>query len=156
MSSFLNVIVALTNVVACLPLRLLWHQRDYVTWGCLAFLATFSFASHLCESHKHGMKGFDVPRHVSYLLNRFDVLGCVLLGLRSSYLWMAEYWPNPRRHQLYMAAWALTCLWVSEYDKYNPKRRTLYVVCHSIWHVLAYLLLGHYLWTFGHVANGNT
>jgi len=144
MSSYLNVVVALTNFAAYVPLCALWYQRDYTTWSCLVFLATFSFVSHLYESHKHGMKGFGTPVFVSYLLNRLDVLGCVLLGLRGSYLWYYEFWPFPT--QLVVAGCALICLGVSEYDKYNPKRRTLYVVCHSIWHVLAYLWLGQYLW----------
>lgn len=30
---------------------------------------------------------------------------------------------------------------ISEYDKYNPNLRTLYMITHSIWHIMIYAFL---------------
>ena len=104
-----------------------------------AFVGSFSFLSHLAENHKHGMPGIGFSPNVSYILNRFDVLGVVLVALRMIYLY---YWKrgisitlfleNPYLTSLLILA--VACNLISEHDKYNQELKWRYIVCHSIWH----------------------
>ena len=52
-----NVIVALSNYPAILPINTALDNRDFGTFAVINFVATASFISHLFENHKHGMPG---------------------------------------------------------------------------------------------------
>lgn len=78
LSNFYNILLCASNFMAIYPLTDLWYNKDYVTWTCLFFLTLFSAISHLFEGYKHGMYGFGTPPYIFYILNRFDVYGCVV------------------------------------------------------------------------------
>lgn len=77
----LNYIVALSNLPILCPLKLAIMNGDYWTGASIGFVGSMSFISHLIENHKHGMEGIGLSKQVSYLLNRFDVLGCVIFSV---------------------------------------------------------------------------
>lgn len=145
LSNIYNILLCASNFMAIYPLTDLWYSEDYVTWTFLVFLTLFSAVSHLFESHKHGMYGFGTPPYISYILNRFDVYGCVLLVMRIFYLLYHGIWPIPDYEIMYCTVCAIWFMIVSEYDKYNRDLHVQYVVCHIIWHCLVYYTMHMYL-----------
>lgn len=145
-----NIIVAITNITALLPIITTWNRGDYVTMSCIVFVAIASFISHLFENHKHGMPGLmsTISPRVSYLLNRFDVFGVTLTALR--FFWLIVHHCDVYWFVQHASLLVLLCLCsglnvYSEYDKYNPDLKTGYIITHSMWHLSIFVLL-HYLY----------
>lgn len=152
--SILNLIVASSNIPAVYPLYVSLLHSDYLTFGAIAFVSTFSFLSHLFENHKHGMNGIKfvtTSKSFSYILNRLDVLGCILTAMRYIQIIIELdglfidkinkiFLTQPAL--LSMMFTGLTLNMVSEHDKYNPKLRTFYVITHSFWHLIAFTSMG--------------
>lgn len=136
-----NVVVALTNLVAYYPIKKAFNKKDFFTGNILLFVFIFSFISHLFESHKHGMIGFHISPNISYILNRFDVLGCVMIIIRFLYLLYKQNIQLPSFNVALFGTFSFLCLRISEYDKYNKNYRTMYMITHSIWHITVYLLM---------------
>ncbi len=86
-----NLLVAVTNFPAIYAINLAIDKRDILTASVITYVASASFLSHLVENHKHGMYGIGFSPRISYFLNRLDVLGCVFVGLRFSYLYYIKY-----------------------------------------------------------------
>ncbi len=141
-----NVIVALSNLSAFRAISLAYEHGDVWTFRALAFVAFFSFVSHLVENHKHGMSGIGLSQTWSYLLNRMDLLGVFLTAGRFMYLFAQNpsvYINTPYIWIFALPIWAL--LAASEYDKYNPELRTQYVILHCAWHCCIFKLMYRFL-----------
>lgn len=106
----------------------------------MVFVGTFSFLSHLVENHKHVMTGFfEVSKSTSYILNRLDVFGVLLVFARFLYLYGTRFGFSLEfviKHYLLtgmlIAAFLLNLL--SEYDKI-PATKKIFVTTHSMWDV---------------------
>src|SRR5437868_10107233 len=90
-SKMANVLVAITNFPIIFTILMTIKNKDHLTTCILIFLGLSSFISHLFENHKHGMYGFGVSPKISYILNRFDVIGVWSISLRLSYLYFNKY-----------------------------------------------------------------
>lgn len=104
-------------------------KSDKLTVAALMFVSSASFISHLFESHKHGMIGFQCDPKLSYLLNRVDVFGAFLLASR---IFMITPWSLLLK---YLPCFLL-CGWLnffSEFDK-TAKTRDVFLVTHTLWH----------------------
>ena len=82
-----NIIVALSNFTVYYPIIKSYLNKDYITCVCLLYVTLGSFFSHLFECHKHGMSGLGLNKEISYLLNRIDVSGAIILSIRLLYLY---------------------------------------------------------------------
>jgi hypothetical protein len=133
-----NLIVAFTNITVILPIITALQNKDHLTAVIIGFTGIASFISHLFENHKHNMPGiYPVSKKCSYILNRFDVFGVFLIGLRFAYMYYQKYNMTLNMEILpYLSVIALNLL--SEYDKYNPALKTRYIVLHSLWHLSAF------------------
>ena len=146
-----NVVVAASNFTCVYPLWKSISVGDYVTSGVLSFVAGASIVSHLAENHKHGMPGIGWSKRTSYILNRLDVLGCLLTAGRLGYMYYSRYGLtlSPMMDDKLLLATSLIAfgfLRISEFDKSSdPQLRTLYMVTHSIWHVTIFKLIGCFL-----------
>jgi hypothetical protein len=154
----MNLIVAASNFLCVLPLYTSYLECDYLTFSVIIFVAFFSIVSHLVENHKHGMTGMPYLKFsttTSYILNRFVVLGCVLVVMRIGWLLYVNYSFSSLYDELHkkpifilllMISFALK--FISEYDKYNPDCKTLYVITHCMWHISIFYLLNEFLIMF--------
>jgi len=145
-----NLIVAFSNLPCVYPLYIAYTNNDILTFGAIAFVSTASFVSHLIENHKHGMPGIGFSENISYIANRFDVLGCIGVISRFAYIFYKKYGFNAEIiKQNYMlvfcASLCMMCLRISEYDKYNPELRTMYISTHTIWHMGIFSVMGKFL-----------
>lgn len=141
-----NIFMALTNLPIILPLTISFNHNDFTTFSFLLFVGTFSFLSHLVENHKHGMPGIGFSAKTSYILNRLDVIGCIIMVARFAYILYEKYVIT---HSISIPKSLVNLLVtlcayniISEYDKYNPKLKKRYIFIHSIWH------LGIYIWMY--------
>ena len=150
---FSNIIVALSNVLSFYPIYISYFKRDYITTSLLSFVSTTSFISHLIENHKHGMPGIGFSKKMSYIMNRFDVLGCIMVSARLLYLYNSKYnfslkiIKNNKFKFLLMASPFILGR-ISEYDKYNTALKTRYIITHSLWHLSIFVSLGKFLNNF--------
>ena len=64
--NWLNIIVASTNIAALAPIYA--SKNDLLTCFAIILAASASFVSHLFETHKHGMFGFNCLPKNSFLL----------------------------------------------------------------------------------------
>ena len=148
MSSY-NVIIAFSNFAAIPALHLsLTYPLTFIP---LVFTFGASFISHLFESHKHGLSGFNCPPQVSYILNRFDVFGCILLTMRLLYLYYSRYqwnlspfFSDPYLPMFTIFAFIFSILsehqyWMnSDYNAYSESYKRLYLITHCLWHILIF------------------
>lgn len=135
-----NIVVALSNFPAVYPIYHAYCQGDILTTSIVAYVATASFVSHLFENHKHGMPGvlslwnIHPNTKISYILNRLDVLGAGLTILRFGSLYYDRY-QSPAfllKHKLFttLLISSFGFLFISEYDKFNPKLKQRYIKFH--------------------------
>lgn len=148
-----NILVALSNAPAFCPIYRSIFNEDYWTSFVLIFVTLASFTSHLVENHKHGMPGIGFSKNISYFLNRLDVLGCFIVIFRLVYLYWIRYNLNLIFLYndiiiFYCLPFTLTLLFISEYDKYNAKLQSLYLVTHILWHITVFLLMDYFLAKF--------
>jgi len=148
-----NCLVAFSNIVALAPLHTALQHNDYGTLTTIGFVASMSFLSHLVENHKHGMKGIGFSQNVSYILNRLDVLGCVVTSSWFTYLYVTKYGYNLNivmNNKLLFLLYAspIILLRISEYDKYNAKHRNMYIVSHIMWHASIFYVMNHFMTRF--------
>lgn len=142
-SSASNVIVALTNIPAVMPLWNSLQRGDHLTAACVGFAACASFVSHLFEAHKHGNVGFGCTPAMSRWLNYADRLAVGVLASRVVYL-LARNKRQVMMIKIFAVplCCALALNLASEHDK-DSKR--LFVVLHSAWHLSAFFLLDAFL-----------
>lgn len=143
--------MALTNIPAISPIYTTFMKGDSLTLVSIAFVALASFVSHLVENHKHGMPGLEYgflkSQTISYVLNRIDVIGCYLALARFGYLlvYHQSYVIYITWVDQFQLALALALLCISEYDKYNPALKPIYIMTHSAWHVYIFYLMHKFL-----------
>lgn len=136
----------MTNVVALIPLATCLARGDTLTALTIAFVGLASFVSHLFENHKHGMPGLGLSPQTSYLLNRLDVVGCILVAVRLIYLYVTSHGPQLRFLDMLYLGLAYGLLRISEYDKYNASLKwSHYVWAHCLWHILIFMMLDRFL-----------
>ena len=144
-----NLLVALSNLPCYLPIQTALQNSDYLTASSVILVSVFSFVSHLMENHKHGMPGIGFSTEVSYFLNRLDVLGCFIAIIRFGYLFYSKYGIDLRHlskgNLLIYGLMSVLFLQISEYDKYNPKLKYLYMLNHCIWHINIFLIMNKFL-----------
>ncbi|AYV85002.1 MAG: hypothetical protein Satyrvirus2_13 [Satyrvirus sp.] len=145
-----NFVVAFSNLPCIYPIIKSIINRDYITAAAITFVSIASFVSHLVENHKHGMPGIGFSKKTSYILNRFDVLGCVLVIFRFDYLFYQRNMFSYEfflKHKIFFICACIPpiLLIISEYDKYNPKLKYRYIITHSIWHASIFVLMGKFL-----------
>ena len=149
----LNIIVAFSNIPCIYPILLSLKNRDHITTIAITYVAAASFLSHLVENHKHGMPGIGFSKQTSYMLNRLDVAGCFIMAFRIGYIYFSKYGfsfdtinKNKFTFMLYFLPFIL--MRISEYDKYNPNLRSMYIITHSIWHISIFSTIHHFLKNF--------
>ncbi|QGR54308.1 putative membrane protein [Moumouvirus maliensis] len=145
-----NIIVGISNLPAYYAIKLSFNNSDYLTCAALSFVFSASFISHLTENHKHGMSGIGFSPKTSYILNRFDVLGCIINIIRFGYLYYSKYGTNfnvliENKTLIYFSLLSFLLLRISEYDKYNPKLKNIYIMTHCLWHISIFTLIYHFL-----------
>ncbi|AVL95183.1 hypothetical protein ma796 [Moumouvirus australiensis] len=133
-----NIIVGISNLPAYYAIKLSFNNGDYLTSAALSFVFSASFVSHLAENHKHGMSGIGFSSRTSYILNRFG------------YLYYSKYGTNfnvlvENQTLIYFGLLSFLLLRISEYDKYNPKLKYIYIVSHCLWHISIFTLIYHFL-----------
>ena len=148
---FENMFLAHSNWVAVYPLTLMARSSDWRSFVCLLNVALASYYSHLFECHKHGMPGNGLSPRVSYLLNRWDVVGVYIFAMHFGIMYLDRYgptmWPmvGDGAWPLFLSLLiAMVFLRISEYDKYNADRKNTYIVTHTVWHVSIFTLIGLY------------
>ena len=152
----MNSIVASSNILCILPIRTAFRHNDWITTSIISFVSCASFVSHLAENHKHNMPGIGLSKRTSYILNRIDVLGAILTVFRLSYLLYnklntIDQFMSVILNNKYFILGSITSGimgYVSEYDKYNLRYRNMYIITHSIWHLLIFWLMDYYLRNF--------
>ena len=140
-----NILLAATNFTSLYPLYIAWNN-DIITFIILLNVTLASIFSHLFECHKHDMRGYYFHnKTLSYVLNRWDVIGCMIMIMRLLYmlynlhlLWILSHYFRP----LFMLYIVLS---ISEYDKYNPYLKYVYICMHSIWHLGIFIIIGDIL-----------
>lgn len=140
-----NLPTTISNLLMLWPIRLAYRNNDILTVFCISFVMFFSFVSHLVENHKHNMNGIGVSKKISYLLNRLDVLGCILVISRFLYL-MYEYEFDITPDDIFNILIAVTINIISEIDKNNINFKWKhYIPLHSLWHIMAAKLMYDFL-----------
>lgn len=138
-----NIIVAFSNLIAILPITYSYIQEEYIITIATINILLWSFLSHLFESHKHGMNGFNCSAHYSDWLNRIDGISAFVLFFiyfakiysKMNYLiYKSEFWLI-----LTEALFGGVYMLISEYDKYNRDRKHVYIQFHCMWHSIIYL-----------------
>ena len=142
-----NIIVAVSNLPAIYPIYISFKNNDVYTMNCILFVSFASFFSHLIENHKHGMPGIGYSPYISYVLNRFDVLGCGITMVRLLYLYYCKFGLDIKvlLDNKYILLLAFLMLRISEYDKYNPNLKILYITTHCLWHILIFGFMGKFI-----------
>lgn len=141
--NFLNLITSLSNIVCLYPLKLSYDNNDNLTFYTLLFLFIASFVSHLIENHKHGMGDPYVSQNISYVLNRVDNVAAVMFAIRMIPIVLKVQYQIDRSD---IVLTMITCClgWISESEQ-TLKTRTRYIICHSLWHIGAFLMINQIL-----------
>lgn len=150
---FENIFVALSNFPCIFPICLTFINKDYLTCGLISFVVSASFSSHLVENHKHGMPGIGFSKQVSYVLNRVDVFGCLLIGSRFAQLYYLKYGLSIdiiMKNKYVFLTYCLPFILgrISEFDKYNSKLKNIYIMTHSLWHISIFMTMNAFLLNF--------
>lgn len=145
-----NLLMAVTNITAVLPIARAFINQDYLTASLIIFAVFASVVSHLWENFKHGMDSITpVSKELSLNLNRFDRFGCILLSIRLLYLFIEKHDYNFGMLLDYPFMFVPFIFGrISEYDKYNPRLRNMYLVTHSIWHSTIFPAMDFFMYTF--------
>lgn len=147
----LNLVTALSNAAAYNAIYNSYIFKDWLTMVLIIFAALMSFISHLVENHKHNLVGFNlVSPLTSYILNRFDVFGVILLMLRVIVMYYKKYGFSllyfihyPRNAVLLIFAVILNLL--SEKNNFIANDSLYFTLIHSAWHVLIFYLLNQFI-----------
>lgn len=136
-----NVWMACTNAAFVLPASVALAHADALTTAAVLFAAVASFAYHLVECHKHGMRGVGRGgRRSSHAWLWVDRTGVALLTVRLLVLYADTHGDRFVFSAAHCAlgAVAFVLLGVSEHD-HSPRTRERYLLAHAGWHVTAAL-----------------
>ena len=155
LSSYINAIIPnlLTagSIFPCVfPIWCALAAGDIITACCLIFVSVASVISHLWENHKHGMKSITpINKSTSIILCQIDKFAAICTIIRLIYLYVQIYGFDFSRLLSYPLMFLpFLFLFVSEYDKYNPKLKWMYLATHPIWHLTAFIAMDFFLKTF--------
>jgi hypothetical protein len=145
-----NIFVANTNLLVLYPIIVCLNAQDFVTAYTIGFVGFASFISHLAENHKHGMRGVGFSIQTSFLLNRLDVLGCILLIIRLAQLYYTRHGLTLSISNLHIIQilFVITLNLISEYDNQNIKLKSRYIITHSLWHISVFITIGNMYHTY--------
>ena len=97
--------------------------------------------------------GIDVSEKVSYILNRFDVIGVGLTIARFGYLYFLKFGFSITL--IIEHPWLTLCLilaislnLISEYDKYSRNLKWMYIPIHCLWHISIFVLMDRFYLLF--------
>lgn len=128
-----NLIVAISNLIAILPIVSAYQKSDYLTTVCLSLAMLFSIIYHLAETEKHqlpGLFGKQFGRKYHFILINLDRISAVLAILRVIY----KYYHLDET----IISWSvigLASLLISEIKKNSYY---IYLPYHCLWHIVAF------------------
>ena len=134
----LNIIIAITNFVAIIPIIKSIIVKDYIL-SLLIFLTMMaSFTSHLGEQ-RHGLPGYVLIKYFT-ILNYVDIILAIILIIHRYQMFsMLFYFGGPRIINIITIGCVAILFWILATLFSN---NTYYwAIFHSIWHVLAFLTL---------------
>lgn len=137
----LNILTAITNITFYYPFLTSITRKDYITGYLILFAACASAISHLFESHKHKMIGFGTDPRVSYILNRVDVLGVILLVIRILYLAKALVIHGIDRDKLVLIIGLGIPIFLLNLISEMDEGYYYYLPLHCMWHLSVFLHL---------------
>lgn len=90
-----------------------------------------------------------VSKELSLNLNRLDRFACCLASIRLLYLFVGKHEYNFWKLLDYPFMFMPFIFGrISEYDKYNPRLKNMYLVTHSIWHLTIFPAMDFFMSTF--------
>ncbi len=135
--SLWNVFLAYTNFVALVPIVYSYRIKKYWTCFFLCNAMICSFIYHLFESHKHNLEGFHMKPKNSQKLLWLDRMAAFSL-----FIHMVNVVINSRLiynlNLMTMMFVSFLFLFLSEYVPFFANKRFLFVLTHTIWHILAF------------------
>lgn len=143
----LNMILALTNLIAIIPLEstLLSSRKDRIPISALILLSSSSsFAYHLTQNavRGHGLSGIGVSEVWEFVSLQVDRLVAVSLCLFVSFIHRDDIFGKLKQNARIVATAALA----GSLSELVPNHCTaVYVVLHGSWHVFIYLTLADLL-----------
>lgn len=146
-----NLITTLTNITCLIPIYYTYIKSDFITLFHLIFVSLASIVSHLAENHKHNMPGLlDVSSRTSYILNKIDVLGSLMLVQRLLYLYLQKYGRtlHPLLLNLSQTLMLLIPFPFGIISEYNSKTMYPYLQFHPIWHLTIFPAIANFLYHF--------
>lgn len=138
-----NILTAITNFTAALPIWRSYKQKDYVTTALITFAAFASFSYHLIKNHKHGMGIEEHSKTFSAWMNLFDLFGVSLVLVRFSGMFLETYAKLPLT--LYLKTGTL--LFVLYYGQVDSSSAGLlrYVIFHNLWHIGSFIVMDEFI-----------
>jgi hypothetical protein len=139
----INVIIAVTNFVALIPMIKSILMGDYILGVLIFSMMMASFISHLAES-RHGLPGYWLVEYFA-ILNWIDIiLAIILIGynynrINMIYFKLSEF-PN---NTITLGLTAIVFWFIAQLSGNNTYRWSVF---HSIWHVVAFLTLDSMLY----------
>lgn len=148
-----NLIVAFSNFPCVLSIHSAYINKDMKTLIILIYLSCASFLFHLVENHKHDMPGIFFSKKISLYLNRLDLLGCFFLVARFIQLYYTKYKLSPdalycKKIFLLSSVVSFILLLIPSIVSHHPKRKNVYIVFHSLWHMCIFMVITKYLNNF--------
>jgi len=138
--SIANVVVALTNVMALLPLHYLFHKKDIISFTIVYQAMIASFFYHLFESHKHNLTGFGTSTKCSQHLLRLDSICASILFLYiTTQSFLHEYYKDKKLWILTL--FAFLCFGLSEFNSFFSQHKWQFAIVHGLWHVIGFYIV---------------
>ena len=152
-----NIWLACTNIFFIFPILRSYLSGDMTTFYMLVNVTLASIISHLFECHQWNMPGFEcVGAPLSYLLNRWDVVSCILLAGRITGLVFVHYKGLSWRLIGVIISIACECLvpvllnLLPKMKEFQPitedtSINMFYVISHTLWHLSIPFVILHIL-----------
>lgn len=134
-----NFLLSISNFPIIFPLITTYSNNDNITFISIFFVGLMSFLSHLVENHKHDMKGIGFSKKISYILNRLDVLGCLIVSIRFLQLYYYNYARFLNSQFYIMLSISLSFNLISA----KSKTKFIYIISHILWHISIFLIMDY-------------
>lgn len=131
MTQFSRLVLSTTNVVAILPLSILFASEDYATFGILIVTTLLSYFSHILEGNKDFEQFYKI-------LNKGDLFMCWVFLIRFLYI------VNLQHIDFISVFTILTFNIISIMGKIY-KSNYIYTLYHGLWHISIFVWLYHQL-----------
>jgi len=132
----LNIIIAITNFVAIIPIIKSIIIKDYILALIIFLTMMASFTSHLGDQ-RHGLPGYILTEYFT-ILNYIDIIFAIILIIHRYQIFNDLFISNNPYNIITIGCtailfWLLATLF--------GKNTYCWSIFHSIWHVLAFLTL---------------